>query len=151
MQAGSEELVQKEIKLNASAQDYEIPGFSRDYAAYLESCDEGAGFFGGLVMAIGAMIALLGLATVVFGPETITYSRLTGPTFIQYIQMYPGPIFSVGGILVASGTHIYAKRAVTREVFMLSRYKLITGDGEDVSGKVQLRYLEGDNFNISIQ
>ncbi|MFJ4386623.1 hypothetical protein ACI2KG_24275 [Pseudomonas sp. NPDC089407] len=150
MQSGNEELVQKQITLKDLAGTYQVPGFSEDYAAYLEGCTEGAGYSGGFVMAVGGLIALLGFGTMVFGPETITYNRITGPTLFQYIEMYPGPIFSVGGALFALGTHLYAKKAVSREVFLLMRYTLIAHDGKDVSGEAQLRHLEGDTFNISI-
>ncbi|MGJ7550020.1 hypothetical protein [Pseudomonas alloputida] len=150
MQPSNDESVQKEIKLIASAGDYQVPGFSEDYAAYLEGIDDGAGFFGGLAMAVGGVIALVGFSTAVFGPETITYSRMAGPTLLQYVQMYPGPIFSVGGALVALCSHLYGKRAVTREVFLLSHYKLISRDGRDISGEVKVRYLDGDKFNMAI-
>lgn len=148
MQPGTEQL---EIRLKASVGDYHVSGFSEDYAEYLKGCGRGAEYSGGFMMVIGFVIALLGFGALVLGPETITYNRMTGPTLLQYLQMYPGPIFSVGGVLFALGTHLYARRAVSREVFLLSCYKLIARDGKNVTGEVKLRYLGGDNFTITNQ
>lgn len=148
MQPGIERL---EIRLTASAGDYHVSGFSEDYADYVNGCDGNAIYSGGLMMVMGLVIALLGFGALVLGPETITYNRVTGPTWLQYLQMYPGPIFSVGGVLFALGTHLYARRAVSWEVFLLSCYNLIAPDGKDVTGEVELRYLGGDNFTITIK
>ncbi|NIF27859.1 hypothetical protein F3J44_15925 [Pantoea sp. Tr-811] len=150
MQSDTKEMVRPEIKLKASAGDYHVAGFSEKYATYLTGCYAGAGWSGGSVMAIGFLIALVGFGALIFGPETITYNRMTGPTLLQYVQMYPGPIFSVGGALFAVGTHLYARRAISREMFLLSCYRLIAQDGRDVTGEVKLGYLGGDNFNIAI-
>ncbi|WP_367598289.1 hypothetical protein [Pseudomonas fulva] len=148
MQPGTE---QREIKLTASTGDYQVSGFSEDYVAYLNGRDRGAEYSGWFVMAIGIIIALVGFGTLVLGPETITYNRLAGPTLLQYIQMYPGPIFSVGGVLFAIGTRLHASSEVSHEAFLLSRYKFIAPDGTYVNDQVELSYLGGDNFSITTQ
>lgn len=38
--------------------------------------------------------------TLIFGPEIISYDRGVGPSLIQYVQMYPGPITTIGGFIV---------------------------------------------------
>nr|WP_314477820.1 hypothetical protein [uncultured Pseudomonas sp.] len=148
MQPGTEQM---ELKLEASAGDYHVSGFSEKYATYLKGRDRGAEYSGGFVMAIGIVIALVGFVTLVLGPEKITYSIVAGPTLLQYLQMYPGPIFSVGGVLFAVGKHLHASGAVSQEAFLLSCYKFIAPDGTYVTGEVKPRYLGDDNFSITIE
>lgn len=57
-------------------------------------------------------IIIIGGLTLIFGPETISYNIASGPTFIQLIQIYPGPIVSVGGFILY-GCHNQMHKALT--------------------------------------
>ncbi|PQJ71320.1 hypothetical protein BTO01_08535 [Vibrio jasicida] len=48
---------------------------------------------------IGIITAFIGLLTVFIGPDKIYYDRTSGPTFSQFVQLYPGPIASIGFVL----------------------------------------------------
>ncbi|MEN5034658.1 hypothetical protein [Pseudomonas sp. TWI929] len=150
MQSESEELDKIEIQLKSSSGDYRIPGFSEGYALYLKGCKKGAGYTGGFLLLLGFAIAALAIGALVFGPSTITYYRSTGPSWFQYVQMYAAPIMMAGGALFTLGGYLYSKKAVGREEFLVTIYKLIAPDGQVVTGTVHLRYLGGDNFNIAI-
>lgn len=150
MQSESEESTKIEFKLNSSAGDYRIPGFSESYALYSNDCEKGAGFTGGLLLMLGASIAALAIGTAIFGPSTISYYRSTGPSWFQYIQMYAMPITAAGSALFTLGGYLYSKRAMGREEFLVKVFKLIAPDGNVVTGKVGIRYLGGDYFNIEI-
>lgn len=93
----------------------------------------------------------MGFGTLVLGPETITYNTLVGPTLLQYIQMHPGPIFSVSGVLFAIGARLHASSEVSQEAFLLSLYKFIAPDGTYVNDEVKLGYLGDENFSITAQ
>lgn len=60
----------------------------------------------GVVAAVGWILFVVGFATMVFGPETIHYNRLTGMTFWQFIQAYPGPITSVGVLVLSMSSYL---------------------------------------------
>jgi len=49
---------------------------------------------------LGSIIACVGFLFIMFGPNEIYFNRSEGVTFIQFLQIYPGPIATAGGILV---------------------------------------------------
>ncbi len=57
----------------------------------------------GILSVIGIIIGVIGGGFIIFGPETIYYNRYEGMNFIQMLQAYPGPIASVGFLLVTLG------------------------------------------------
>ncbi|WP_045462398.1 hypothetical protein [Vibrio hyugaensis] len=61
------------------------------------------------IMLLGSIVAVIGLFTVFTGPEAIYYDRISGPTFEQYIQLYPGPIASIGILLFNIGNYYIKK------------------------------------------
>ena len=150
MQSESEGFDRIEFQLNSLSGDYRIPGFSEGYAVYLKGCEKGAGYTGGLLLLLGFAIAALAFAALVFGSSTVSYYRSTGPSWFQYVQMYAGPIITAGGALFTLGGYLYSRKAMGREAFLVTIYKLIAPDGQVVTGTVQIRYLGGDNFNIAI-
>ncbi|WP_445672488.1 hypothetical protein [Pseudomonas inefficax] len=150
MQSESEELDKIEVRLKSSSGDCCIPGFSAGYAVYIDGREKNAGCKGAFLLVTGLAIAALAVGALIFGPSTISYYRSTGPSWFQYIQMYAAPIIAVGGALFTLGGHLYSKRAMGREEFLLEIYQLIAPDGQLVSGVVRIRYLGGDNFNIEI-
>lgn len=150
MQAGTEEKTKDRIELKSSAEDCHVVGFSNKYAAYLEGADGDAVYNGRLLMGIGFVIGAVGVATMIFGPSTITYDRLSGPTFFQYIQLYPGPITTVGCVCVAWARNLLSKGLMSRESYLQAHYLVIGADGRDVSSEIQVRHLSDDRFHVSV-
>ncbi|MES1939349.1 hypothetical protein T5B8_03866 [Salinisphaera sp. T5B8] len=62
--------------------------------------------FSYLVSAIGLLTLLVGGYFLLFGPEYVRYNVVTGMTFKQILQAYPGPIASLGAVAVAIGQAI---------------------------------------------
>ena len=68
---------------------------------------------GAAIATIGAIILFaVGVLFIIFGPEKIYYNISEGLSFIQYFQAYPGPIATVGGLLVGLGSWL-EKQPVT--------------------------------------
>lgn len=136
-------------------QEFEVEGFDEALQAYIRSQpsnDSGADVFGWLLLILGGGIAIIGLLTLIFGPETVTYRVLTGPTFFQYIQMYPGMVFSVGAALFSIGGSLArAKLPVTPEQFLLDTYSLVQPDGSPLKGSYDICHLGEDRFFLEQQ
>ncbi|GAL07077.1 hypothetical protein JCM19237_3082 [Photobacterium aphoticum] len=49
---------------------------------------------------VGGVILAVGVGFIFFGPETIYYDRYEGMTFVQVLQAYPGPIATLGGLMM---------------------------------------------------
>ena len=60
-----------------------------------------------ILFCLGSIITCVGFLFIMFGPDEIYFSRSDGATFIQFLQLYPGPIATAGGIL------LYIARAVS--------------------------------------
>ncbi|MDD0975672.1 hypothetical protein [Pseudomonas fontis] len=150
MQAGTEEKVKERIVLTSSAEDCHVAGFSDRYAVYLEGPAGDGVHNGWVLMVFGVIILAIGVATLIFGPETVTYSTFSGSNYIQYIQMYPGPITTVGGACVALASSLISKGLVSRETYLQAHYDFIASDGRDVSAEVQVRHLGDDRFHVSV-
>lgn len=60
---------------------------------------------GTVVSWIGWIVTIVGGLTIVFGPNTLQISY-AGPTFFEFIQLYPGPITSVGFLIIMAGQFI---------------------------------------------
>lgn len=150
MQRAEEECQIGRIDLKSGARNYNVPGFSEMYAAHLEGRAGDPVFYGRLLIAIGCAVAALGIAIAIFGPEVIYYDLYSGLTLSQYIQLYPGFVAISGGVMMAWGGKLSNEGVVYREDFLLSRYKFVMEDERDVSGQVEVRHLEGDNFSVSL-
>lgn len=149
MQGSTEGISTNEIQLTSSADDYQVPGFSDFYAEHLQTSIEGAIYFR-LLSFVGLAIMAVGFLTIIFGPSTITYSTFSGPTFTQWVQMYPGPIATVGGLISLCGKALYAKRTLPPEVVVRSLFRFIAPGGEDVTEVANIHYLGGDDFTVSV-
>ncbi|MNJ41618.1 hypothetical protein D3C77_365470 [compost metagenome] len=79
MQASNEEQKQNLIQLALTAEDFHVAGFSKKYAAYLDGQAGGGVYNGGLLLIVGFIIGAVGVATLILGPSTIYYDRLSGP------------------------------------------------------------------------
>lgn len=149
MQGSMEGISTNEIQLTSSDDVYQMPGFSERYAEHLQTSVEGAIYFR-ILSYVGLAIMAVGLVTMIFGPSTITYSTFNGPTFLQYVQMYPGPIATVGGLVQVCSNALYAKRSLPAEVFARSLFRFIGPAGDDVTELANICYLGGDDFNVSL-
>ncbi|AUI87585.1 hypothetical protein BS333_14305 [Vibrio azureus] len=58
------------------------------------------------LVCTSAVIGLVGVITLFLGPDTIYYDRNDGPTLLQLIQIFPGPIASVGIALHQLFSHV---------------------------------------------
>ena len=58
------------------------------------------------VMILGYILVAIGLFNIAFGPESVYVSVLSGPTFGEFLQLYPGPIATVGFVFAAAPTLI---------------------------------------------
>ncbi len=63
-------------------------------------------FIGYLFAIVGIAIGVIGGAFIMFGPSTITYNRYEGMTFFQMLQAYPGPVATVGGVILTIGSSV---------------------------------------------
>jgi hypothetical protein len=150
MQSERQAIDQQAVRLTALAGDYRIPGFRDAYATYLESCEKGAGYAGGFLLLVGVPLALLAIGTALFGPSTVYYPTASGPSLFQYIQIYPGPIMTLGGALCTAGAALYSRRAVGPSAFFRNTYELVAPDGQVMTDKARIHYLKGDDFRIDI-
>ncbi|MGY3299214.1 hypothetical protein ACVWY1_003681 [Pseudomonas sp. TE6288] len=92
-----------DIQLNSIPGDYCVEGLEDAYATYLEGEAGDKAYKGWVVWSIGMIVAALGVVTLIFGPETITYDRGIGPSLIKYVQIYLGSITTIGNFIVVVG------------------------------------------------
>ena len=75
-----------------------------DLPATLQLDDTDASTWPGTALVIvGVIMLLLGGVTLLTGPDYISYNPAVGMTFEQMIQAYPGPIVSVGLLIIVAG------------------------------------------------
>ncbi|WP_426808762.1 hypothetical protein ABOC32_21360 [Pseudomonas sp. WOUb67] len=150
MDRGAEECLIGQIDLKLAEQSYNVPGFSEAYAAHLEGRAGDQVFYGRLLIYIGSAVAALGMGIAIFGPEVIYYDRFSGLTLIQHIQLNPGLISIAGGLMMAWGGKQRNEGLVHREDSLLSHYRFVMDDGQDVSNQVSVRHVGGDNFSVAV-
>ena len=149
MQESTEGLVASTIQLKPHKSDYKVERFSEKYANYKHDLGTKIFLFWFLIV-IGGIITLVGVLTLLFGPSVVRYS-LAGPTFFELIQLYPGPIASVGMLLLGIAPRI-DRTELAPELYLLNTYELVLPDGVELSDtKITPEYLGGDNFLITIE
>ncbi|MCW9705746.1 hypothetical protein [Fodinibius salsisoli] len=62
-------------------------------------------YVGYAILGIGGVVLLTGILTLLFGPSSLRIG-LGGPTFTEFILLYPGPIASIGFFLVFAGSQV---------------------------------------------
>ncbi len=62
-------------------------------------------YAGYALLGVGVVVLLTGILTLLFGPSSLRVS-LAGPTFTEFILLYPGPIASIGFFLVFAGSQV---------------------------------------------
>jgi len=149
MQMSDKKLI-KEVRLQPDTQDYHVFGFSKVYEDYAEKCaDKRHG--AGVLFVIGLAIAALGLGIAMFGPSTIYYNRLSGPSLIQHMQIAPHLVVWVGVFFLALAGKVRGADQLSKELFLAANYKVTDTDGNDAKEQVDIRHVAGDDFNISLR
>lgn len=138
------------ITIKDSQSEYCVAGFADAYQAYVNAEEGGAVYAYWMLVGVGFLVTAVGVITMIFGPETITYNRMTGPTLFQYIQIYPGPIATIGGVCMAVGSKLGSKMIMTCESYLQANYQLMAEDGQDVTNVVKVTHLGEDKFEIAL-
>lgn len=95
----------------------------------------------GILNIIGIVIGVVGAGFIIFGPETIYYNRYSGMTLLQMMQAYPGPIASVGFLLVTLGSLWSGHEAKQRiEAVEQALYSQLAFTEEDIPAGKQLEF-----------
>lgn len=97
---------------------------------------------GTIVSVIGWVVTIVGGLTLLFGPNTLRISY-SGPTFFEFIQLYPGPIISVGLLIIMAGQFLSNQFVQqTLNAFQESIDKQLIVKDEDIP--------EGKELNITL-
>lgn len=129
-----------------------VDGFVDQYSFYLENFEGTSGpAVTVLFRLISCLIILVGGATLVLGPSTVSYSLMTGPTLMELIQMVPGPIITVGFLLLAISNAIDNQNnaPLTPEQFLLKFYEVKLADELDDSAGVSIAHMDGALFQVT--
>jgi hypothetical protein len=143
----SEKPMTKIVAVPCVPHKIEVEGFQASYAKHTKEHAYQWMWFG--IPSI--ILFLIGAITVLFGPSRIYYDTLAGPTLFQFIQMYPGPIAMVGGLLFSlNGWLVKSSIGVFLEpsAYLLANYNVeIAGEPLD-HGSVGLKYIENGEFEF---
>lgn len=108
----------------------------------------------GILSVIGIIIGIIGGGFIIFGPETIYYNRYEGMNFLQILQAYPGPIASVGFLLVSLGG-LWSNQAEKERLNAIeaSLYRQLAFTPEDIPDGKQLDFTanEDGSFKVSLE
>ncbi|RMR60996.1 MULTISPECIES: hypothetical protein [Pseudomonas] len=129
-----------------------VAGFVNEYSQYLEQergverTSRSTCYM--LLRVTSWLMILVGVFTIMFGPETLSYSSQTGPTFLQLIQIYPGAIVSIGALLFVISKFFdctHSGTPLTPERFLLVFYELQLPEEPGIS----IAYVQGSRFQIT--
>ncbi|MWV17813.1 hypothetical protein F3I16_17365 [Pseudomonas sp. L-22-4S-12] len=136
------------IDLGALPQQLEVPGFATFYEEHRQA-NEGSPL-ATILTFIGYGVLIVGVLTLIFGPESVMVNTFSGPDFFQMIQLYPGPIASLGFLIVSAATLLNGqKQLLTPEAYLLNHYPL-EPLGELAEGqRLQVGYLGDSRFLLS--
>lgn len=73
-------------------------------------------------LGIGYIILAVGVLSLIFAPSTLTYYGSL--TFFQIVYMHPGPVVSIGILLVGASTQIAATRTTNKVKEILEGHQL---------------------------
>lgn len=108
---------------------------------------------GWIIRAVGLLVCGVGIFTLVAGPETISYNRNVGMTFLQMIQAFPGPIATVGFLLAGLGQTIESNTSASHELGIKDAlmYKVIIPERRiPVGFRLQVDPLGGNQFRVHL-
>lgn len=133
--------------------EFVVDDFMDRYSDYLEAArnsqNDSGSFPLGFVSICGFALFGVGFLTILLGPETVRYSRATGPTFFQYLQMYPGPIATLGLLIARVGSSIDARDNTvlkTPEQFLWAHYELEFPRGSNGPRLFSTVHIDGGTF-----
>ncbi|QKE62278.1 hypothetical protein HNE05_02505 [Aquipseudomonas campi] len=136
------------IDLGTLPLQLEVPGFETFYEEHRLANEDSS--LATILSFIGYGVLIVGVLTLIFGPESVMVSTFSGPDFFQMIQLYPGPIASVGFLIVSGAALLNGqKEQLTPEAYLLNHYP-IEPQGELPQGqKLQIGYLGDSRFLLS--
>jgi len=112
-------------------------------------------FLLGVLQVSGFLIAVVGVLSLLFSPESVWVNREKGMSFLQFIQIYPGPMITVALLMMSMQyiVRIYLFSRLQRQ-FLLSVYEELQLDNEEIPVGQELSYsvvsVEGDWVRIRV-
>lgn len=157
MQGTEDDRQKTEVRLDNPSGDYEIAGFAEEYVAYIDYIvgpAAPAGLFGWALKGIGGLVFIVGVFTIMLGPSSVMVSTFSEPTFFQLIQLYPGPVATVGSLIIAAGVWVEREgkdELLSPEEYLRRYYCFVGPDDCDPAMEVSIEYINGEHFHIQPQ
>jgi hypothetical protein len=128
--------------------ELEVPGFAEEYEQHRQANEDSP--FATLMQFVGYGLLIVGVLTLIFGPDTVMVNRFTGPDFFQFVLLNPGPIVTLG-FLLASGAALLdgKKQQLLPETYLLSHYPFDARGELDEGLQLQVSYLGNSRFQLS--
>lgn len=143
-----------EIVLEDNKTDYEIKGLREGYIRYCDEVMEAAPPYCIItwpMKALGGLLFVIGLLVIIFGPRYVTYNVLSGPSFSEFFQLYPGPIATAGSFIYGAGAWIDStgyEKLISPEDFLGLKYDLVVPKGSKPIGDILIQHVDGDTYQI---
>lgn len=143
-----------DVTLTQLPGEHEVARFTEHYTAYLETArkdEQSSKRLGTLLQIIGILVALVGLVGL-GGPLTIQVGP-EGLTFIQMIQLIPGPLMTLGVFLVSIGAWIGQKGAdpvLCAELYLVRAWRIKMPCGHDCDESLVIRATGADTFHLAL-
>lgn len=102
-----------------------------------------------ILLVLGIIMIAIGLFNIVFGPDEL-YISISGPTFGEFLQLYPGPIATAGFLLIAIPNAVNTSQQKKFLKEMTESYELDTEDA-DLPPEVGLMFNIISENKISIE
>ncbi|WP_024676196.1 hypothetical protein [Pseudomonas syringae] len=132
-----------------------VPDFVEEYSAYLSAekeIDSAQVILTSLLLRlIGLLLLVVGGAFIIFGPRTVRIDYATGLTFLQFLQLYPGPIASVGMLVYGISSFLRSSgidEPMIPEQFLTTNYDLKLPEGIDDDKPLAITYVGDGVFRI---
>ncbi|WP_109514265.1 hypothetical protein [Pseudomonas ovata] len=143
-----------DVVLAALPCEHEVACFTEHYTAYLETAredEQSSKNLGTLLQIIGVLLALVGLVGL-GGPSTIQVGP-GGLTFIQLIQLFPGPLMTLGFFLITIGAWIGQKGAdpaLGAEEYLLKAWRIKMSCGHYCEEPLVVTATAPDTFGFAL-
>ncbi len=137
----------QKIAVHSLPQKVKVNNFREAYSIHLDEYS-----YSPIWLDIVSLIFIVvGGVTMIVGPSTILYDRASGPTLLQFIQMFPGPIATVG-CLIAGLNRILGSFAIegflVPEAYVFANYDIqIAGQPIDAA-RVSIKYIDDEEFEF---
>jgi hypothetical protein len=136
------------IALSTLPQKAKVKNFREDYGIHLDEHSYSAIWLN----IVSLILIVVGGVTIVVGPSTIRYDTVSGPTLLQFIQMFPGPIVTVG-FLIAGLNKMLENFALegflVPEAYVVDKYDIqIAGESIDAA-RLSIKYIDDEEFEFS--